>query len=413
MELTEGKIVFAPLGADTFGEDVLLFEHGLLFALETVVEMADGLAFADVHAQLGGDDKRERPVEPLSEADVRALASRAECDVFFDGMLTARRHPETNALAQIAVLPRLFFPRRAQFEAPDGFSFGAFFPDGSPDVLSLDFDLFIALQYRLCETLMDALGRPLPLAFTTESLQITASWPAYVAFLKGKRLARTPELKLGWYEQAIGQDGQFFQALINAATLFKTQTDYQTARKRFGQAAAATQDPAQRADVYFEMGLCSIYLGDPKTARRFWEQALEFGADNPSLYVNMAGTYEQEENLPEAVRLNEMAVEKFPDFHKAVVNLARLQAMRGNMDAAIALYERALELQPNDALRRAVLGGCYLAVGRTDDARRQFASAVSLDASSEPGQYARAELEKLGPGNGEDGEPKKKRWGLF
>jgi len=36
-----------------FGEAVLLFEHGLLFALETAVEAAGGFSFADVHDQLG------------------------------------------------------------------------------------------------------------------------------------------------------------------------------------------------------------------------------------------------------------------------------------------------------------------------------------------------------------------------
>ena len=90
----------------------------------------------------------------------------------------------------------------------------------------------------------------------------------------------------------------------------------------------------------------------------------------------------------------------------------------GVSTSPIPLYERALELQPGDALRRAVLGGCYLADGRTEDARAQFAQAVALDPTGDPGRYAAQELEKLGPTPGETGgedggEPKKKRWGLF
>ena len=197
--------------------------------------------------------------------------------------------------------------------------------------------------------------------------------------------------------------------------LYKTQTDYHSARNRLLKAASATDDPALLGDTYFELGLCSIYLGDPKTARNFWERALEYGVDNPSLYVNMAGTYEQEENLADAIRLNEEALERFPDHHKAVVNLARLHAMRGQLDRAIPLYERALELQPEDALRHSVLGGCYLAAGRPDDARRQFEEAVRLDPTSDPGKYARQELENLGvrPLQKTGRSRRKKRWGLF
>ncbi|MDQ2798080.1 MAG: tetratricopeptide repeat protein, partial [Armatimonadota bacterium] len=140
--------------------------------------------------------------------------------------------------------------------------------------------------------------------------------------------------------------------------------------------------------------------------------------DNPALYVNMAGTYEQEENWNEAIRLNEIALEKAPDYHKALVSLGRLHAMFGRLDQSIPLYERALELQPDDALRRSVLGGCYLAADRTEDARAQFEQAVALDPAGDPGKYAAQELTKLGPkpeetGDGDGGEPKKKRWGLW
>ena len=415
MQQEERKLVFAPFGADDYGEDILVFEHGLLFALELAAEGTGAFSYADIHAQVGGEDKRNRPAPPLSEADVRALAARAGCDAFIDGMLSAARNPDTGALTEVQVALRLFFPRENRFAAPDALTFRAFLPEGTPETLALDYDLFVALQYRLSEALLDALGQDVPARWTTDRFQITPSWAAYLAFLKGKRVAKTPETKLGYYEQAIQQDRAFFEALLNSGMLLKNQTDYHGARNRLLQALGATDDPQALGELYFELGLTSIYLGDTKTARNFWEKALEFGADNPTLYVNMAGTYEQEENLAEAVRLNEAAVERFPDYHKAVVNLARLHAMRGHLDLAIPLYERALEMQPDDALRHSVLGGCYLAAGRPEDARRAFERAVELDPNSDPGKYARQELDNLGPApdDSDRGEPKKKRWGLF
>ncbi len=411
------KLVFAPLGADDYGEDVLLFEHGILFALETAVDVAGGFSYADIHAQTGGPEKRERPVAPFSEGDVRALASRASCDALVNGMLSCVRDDRTGALTQISVALRVFFPAQNRFAAPPALAFRAFGGDDRPERLSLDFDLFVALQYRLCESLLDTLGVNVPPFFTTDQLQATSSWDAYYAFLKGLRVAKTPETKLGYYNQAVAHDPEFLPALLNSAVLMKNSTDYHGARGRFSQAVRLTTDPAPLGEIYFELGLCSIYLGDPKTARNFWERALAQGVDNPALYVNMAGTYEQEENIGAAIDIGEQAVARFPNAHKAVVNLARLHAMQGNLGRAIALYERALVLEPGDALRHSVLGGCLLAAERPEEARVHFARAVALDPQSEPGLYAQQELKKLGPAASSEGEdaaePRKKKWGLF
>jgi tetratricopeptide (TPR) repeat protein len=421
METAQGKLVIAPFGADTYGDDVLLFEHGILFGLEMAIEAAGGWTFADVHDQLGGADKRERVLEALTESEVRTLAAKAKCDAFIDGMLLCTRDEETDALAEIAVALRVFKPATGEFEIPDALVFRSFSTadegDRSGTSLALDYDHYIALQYRVCEEVFNALGSELPRHFTADTLQITPNWEAYALFIKGKRSTNIPETKLGYYEQAIKKDPSFFLALYNSAMLYKTQTDYNTARTRLMKAAASTHDSALLADIYFELGLTSIYLGDPKTARNFWEKALEFGGDNPSLLVNMAGTYEQEENWNEAKHLNQLVVDQFPDYHKAVVNLARLHAMFGQLDLAIPLYERALELQPNDALRHSVLGGCYLADGRVDDARREFERAVELDPDGDPGKYAAQELAKLKPPtneeSGDDDTKKRKRWGLW
>ena len=434
------KVVFAPLGADTCGDDILLFEHGILFALEMAAEAA-GLSFADVHEALGGNDKKDRPLPPLRDTEVRTLSAKAGCDAFIDGMLLTARNPEQGGLSEVAVAPRIFYPANDRsdaidggsaddhntrvagdrFDAPAALLFRAFAEDALPESLQLDFDLYIGFQYRVCEAVFDSLNIDLPPGFTADTLQVTTSWDAYELFLKGKRLTQIPEAKLGYYEQAIQRDPRFFLALYNCAMIYKTQTNYHDARNRLLRAASATTDEKLLTDVYFELGLCSIYLGDTKTARNFWEHALELGSDNPSLYVNMAGTYEQEEKWSEARRLNELALERFPDYHKAIVNLARLSAMFGEIDQAISLYERALALQPDDSLRRSILGGCYLAVGRSEDARREFEQAIELDPTGDPATYARQELEKLGAEDKKrkkldddmDETKKKKRWGLW
>ena len=389
METSQRKLVIAPFGSDTYGDDILLFEHGILFGLEMAIEASGGLSFADVHEQLGGGDKRERPLPVLTESEVRTLAARADCDSFIDGMLLCARDEETEALDQVGVALRFFTPSTGGFAVPDTIVFTAFSKadegSRSASTLALDYERYLHVQFHVIVEVFGALEAELPDDFTVDNLRITPNWDAYALFIKGKRMTSIAENKLGYYEQAIKKDPNFFLAIYNSAMLYKTQTDYSTARTRLMKAAAIAEDPDVLGDVYFELGLTSIYLGDPKTARNFWERALEYGGDNPTLLINMAGTYEQEENWNEAKRLNQIVVDAYPDYHKAIVNLARLHAMFGRLDLAIPLYERALELQPNDALRHSVLGGCYLAEGRVDDARAQFEEAIAIDPEIDPG----------------------------
>jgi tetratricopeptide (TPR) repeat protein len=398
MQQSERKIVFAPFGADIPGEDIAILEHTVLMALQTAAEAAGGLRCADIHRQAGGDDKRERAVPPLTESEIRTLAERAGCDFLVDGFLAGVRSETSGGLAEITVSVRVYCAANRRFITPEPETFTAFESTAAPAAVpdpALDFDLWIAALYRICLGFFEAVDLAQPPSFTTEKLQLTPSLPAYLAFVKGKRVARNAETKLGYYEQAIRHDPEFFDSVYNSAILYKTQTDYHTARTRLMRAARLTSDACLLAEVYFELGLCSIYLGDTKTARNFWQKALEYGAENPALYVNMAGTYEQEENLAEAVRYTEMAVAAFPDHHKAVANLGRLYAMRGQIDRAIPMYERALAIEPDDALRHSVLGGCYLAAGRPDLAGPHFARAVEIDPGGGPGKYARQELDKL------------------
>ena len=238
MNTTERKLVFAPWGSDTYGDDILLFEHGLLFGLELAVETAGGMSFADIHDVLGGADKRDAPIPPLQEADIRGLAAKAKCDVFVDGMLQSKRDPETGGLTEVIVAMRLFFPREDKFEAPDALLFHTFLPEGTPSKLTPDYDIFIALQYQLSEALFAAMGIEPPISFTTDTLQITPRWDAYERLLKGKRLTQIAESKLGYYEQALQRDPQFFLALYNSAMLYKTQTDYHSMRNRLMRAAS-------------------------------------------------------------------------------------------------------------------------------------------------------------------------------
>jgi len=407
------KFVFVPWGCDSYGEEVWLLENALILGLEAVFEAMD-VSYADLYDQLNGSSKRLGPVAPFQDSDLLTLASKAPADTtaVIDGLITGTLQPADGVPAAIEFAPRILDMEKRLFQLPDAFRFEAFSLEQT-DLGRLQIEDQVpwhTLIIMVAEAILELFDTSVPANIGPETLQMTSSWPAYCAFIKGKRGARTIEEKLGYYRQASRLDPKFFWARFNAGQLYKQQQDYHSARREFLAAAESVQeDTNQRGDVYFELGLCSIFLGDTKTARNFWDQALLYSPNNPVLLVNVAGTYEQEEDWQNAMKLHQAALDANPNYYKAIVNLARLKAQTGLIDEAIPLYEKALTVEPDDPLRHAILGGCYLALGDEIKARQYFDTASSLDppgsrrpivideagAPPAPGEYARQELEKM------------------
>lgn len=410
------KLIFVPWGVTDYGADVWLLENALVFGIESILEKlppAGAAQYADLYGQLQGEQSRNVIVPPLSETQLMQLASRAPAGTsgIVDGLIAITRDRETGSIAEAQIAPRILILPEGRLEAPDAFVFTHFTKgaEGREDLTIDDSQAFFSLAFQVAESLLALVGVEIPYNLGPEDLAITSSWAAYLSFLKAKRLARTPEEKLGYYRQAARQDPGFYWAHFNIGQILKSQEDYPAARRQFMECVkAANGDPALLGETYFELGLTSIYLGDTKTARNFWDQALRYAPENPALLVNIGGTFEQEEDWDRAMELYDQALALEPNNHKAIVSLARLHAARGKMNQAITLYERALELQPDDALRHAILGGCYLAVGEREEALAHFRRASELDPprasrpadpnepqQPSPGDYARGEIAKL------------------
>jgi tetratricopeptide (TPR) repeat protein len=425
------KLVLVPWGADSYGDDVWLLENALLLGLETIFEKLD-VSYADLCDQLGSASKRTSTVIPFQEPDLLTLAGRAPegTSAIIDGLITIVRDQETSAVRAVEIAPRLLQLPSLEFHLPDAFRFEAFFEASSKQASFEidDQDAWHSLVLMAAGAILEPFEINVFAAVTPPDLQMSSSWGAYSLFIKGKRGAKTLEEKLGYYRQASRIDPKFFWAHYNAGQLLKQQQDYHSARREFLAAAdAAKDDNNQLSDTLFELGLCSIFLGDSKTARNFWDQALVHTPNNPTLLVNIAGTYEQEEDWQNAMRLHQAALDANPNYYKALVSLARLKAQVGEIEEAIPLYETALAMEPNDPMRHAILGGCYLAQGDEVKARQYFQSASDLDpaggrrkivideaeAPPPPGEYARQELSKLDEAEAKRQKGKSGGWRWF
>jgi Tfp pilus assembly protein PilF len=405
------KFVLVPWGTNLHGEEIWLLENALIIEIERFLERLE-IAYADLYDQLGGDNKRKSVIPPFREDEILALAARTPdgTAALVDGLITVQKLESGVHVVEVA--PRVLLLPSHEFRLPDAFRFQGLSATGDQNnwFSCADQDVWHAFTIAVTEAILESFDVQIPANFDPKTLKMTTSWPAYIAFIKGKRAARTAEEKLGYYRQAVRLDPTFFWARFNAGQLHKQQQDYHSARREFLAAIdGATGDSRLLGDTYFELGLCSIFLGDTKTARNFWDQALAFAPNNPSLLVNVAGTYEQEEDWLNAVRLHQAALDIAPQYYKALVSLARLKAQTGKIDEAIPLYEKALTMKPNDPLRYAILAGCYLSNGDEHRAKELFEKASELDppggsgkvrisedeSPPPPGDYARQELAKL------------------
>jgi tetratricopeptide (TPR) repeat protein len=414
------KIIFVPWGSQDYGHDIWLLENALIFCIQAVLDSLTSpynASYSDLYTQLRGDGVRERPVIPYSEQQLKDLASKAPegTTAIIDGLIAdIKRSPDTNALESVTLAPRLLTLPLRSFALPDSFVFSEFakHTKSRDECHVSDSMAFFTLASELAGSVLESLGFDKKLTLSPDKLQISESWDAFCAFLEAKRLAKTTSEKLRLYKSAIQLDPKMFWAHYNRGQLFKDEADFASARRSFMESVdCAKGDPGLLSDVYFEIGLCSISLGDPKTARNFWDQALIYAPNSPTLLVNIAGTYEQEQDFEKASELHEKVLEIDPDNYKALVSLGRLSAMVGDIDRAIELYSKALEQKPDDALRHAILGGCYLAKNDKTSARFHFQRASELDppraklapvtGSDEPddmpapGEYARRELAEL------------------
>lgn len=87
---------------------------------------------------------------------------------------------------------------------------------------------------------------------------------------------------------------------------------------------------------------------------------------------------------PEAAELEmyEMALDVYPNFHRARNNLGVALRRRGRMDEAIQQYKLALEADPKFAEARSNLGAAYYSMGRVDEAIRAFELAAKAGGSN-------------------------------
>ncbi len=226
----------------------------------------------------------------------------------------------------------------------------------------------------------------------TENLQ------AYDLYLRGKRYARRQtrqdlEFALQMFENAVAIDPSFalaYAACANACAMFfcnysRENVWMERARDASGKALALRWDLPE-VQVSQAWVLYATELHDE--AVRMVRKALERKRDCEGAYYLLCRALFAAGRFQEVADIMEVAIEASGEDYNVYVPITNSLAALGKNEAwrnmgqrRVAALENHLKQVPEDARARVLLGSDYAKIGRTDDALREVALAITLRAN--------------------------------
>ena len=109
---------------------------------------------------------------------------------------------------------------------------------------------------------------------------------------------------------------------------------------------ALARQPDEVASVLENLADTYLDMGDPREARRVFEQCLDVDPVNAGAHLGIGTIHRGAGDLVAAVASFERAIKSGPEFNRAWVELAEVLAELGRHDEAAPLFSRALERDP-------------------------------------------------------------------
>lgn len=147
--------------------------------------------------------------------------------------------------------------------------------------------------------------------------------------------------------------------------------------------------------LFYARGICHERIGQFKEFEADLRKSLELEPDQPQVLNYLGYSFvDRGENLDEAMKMIQTAVQKQPDAGYIIDSLAWAYFRLGKYEEAVEPMEKASLLEPVDPIVTDHLGDVYWAVGRQREARFQWHRALSFDPEEKDAKRIRAKLEK-------------------
>lgn len=170
------------------------------------------------------------------------------------------------------------------------------------------------------------------------------------------------------------------EAVVELGDLYRREKRFADAADAYSQVIGTIKDPsASDWTLFYSRGVAYERNKQWDKAEPDFKKALELSPDQPYVLNYLAYTWvERRENLDQALKMLNSAVEQRPEEGFIVDSLGWAYFQLGSFDKAVTYLERAVELQPTDPVLNDHLGDAYWRVGRKAEARFQWHRSLSF-----------------------------------
>lgn len=224
--------------------------------------------------------------------------------------------------------------------------------------------------------------------------QPKAANSAYRALLPKNDLYLSMQLRLASNLKKMGQEKAAEEHLLSVIDNFPNMPIYHLTlgdiyrdKAQYGKAIRSyatalhffKKEEPQAAVLFFNLGVCYEKIGQQDKAETFLRQAVQLDPKNP-VYLNYLGYVwvEQNKNVPEAVKMIELAATQSPNDGNILDSLAWAYYKQGQYDKALPFMEKAVIYESGNAVINDHLGDIYWRLGRFRDARFQWTNAKNM-----------------------------------
>jgi len=170
------------------------------------------------------------------------------------------------------------------------------------------------------------------------------------------------------------------EAVVELGDLYRREKRFADAVKAYDTVIGTIEDPkADDWSLFYSRGVAHERNKEWDKAEPDFKKALELSPDQPYVLNYLAYTWvERRQNLDEALKMLNNAVEQRPEEGFIVDSLGWAYFQLGDFEKAVTYLERAVELQPTDPVLNDHLGDAYWRVGRKNEARFQWHRSLSF-----------------------------------
>ena len=156
---------------------------------------------------------------------------------------------------------------------------------------------------------------------------------------------------MAMYQEFLDKNPGAYQVLLNIGDCYREKGDYDKAVENYNKLVEhAKSDPAMGKTIGAKglaaIGLCFLKQGKIAESQDYFKRSIEMAPQDENLPYNVAEIYFSNQQVDDAIRYYEMAIQIKPDWADPYLRLAYAYLNKGDMAKAGENLEKFLKLEP-------------------------------------------------------------------